>query len=104
MTARKAHSLIGQVCDRRNLRRAWERVKEIKGAGGVDGVTVARFKADRDRYLDVLHRRLKEGRYRPRPVRRVEIDKPGTNKKRPLGIPTVASNCTSCSPDFGFGG
>jgi RNA-directed DNA polymerase len=89
MRARKAHSLIGQVYDRRNLRRAWERVKENKGAGGVDGVTIARFEADRERYLDVLHRRLKEGRYRPRPVRRVEIDKPGTAKKRPLGIPTV---------------
>jgi RNA-directed DNA polymerase len=87
--ARKAHSLIGRVYDRRNLRRAWERVKENKGAGGVDGVTIARFEADRDRYLDVLHRRLKEGRYRPRPVRRVEIGKPGTTKKRPLGIPTV---------------
>jgi RNA-directed DNA polymerase len=89
MRARKAHSLIGQVYDRRNLRRAWERVKENKGAGGVDGVTIARFEADRDRYLDVLHRRLKEGRYKPRPVRRVEIGKPGTIKKRPLGIPTV---------------
>jgi RNA-directed DNA polymerase len=89
MRARKAHSLIGQVYDRRNLRRAWERVKENKGAGGVDGVTIARFEKDRDRYLDVLHRQLKEGRYRPRPVRRVEIDKPGTTKKRPLGIPTI---------------
>jgi RNA-directed DNA polymerase len=89
MRAQKAHSLIGQVYDRRNLWRAWERVKENKGAGGVDGVTIARFEKDRDRYLGVLHRRLKEGRYRPRPVRRVEIGKPGTTKKRPLGIPTV---------------
>jgi RNA-directed DNA polymerase len=89
MRARKAHSLIGQVYDRRNLRRAWERVKKNKGAGGVDGVTIARFEEDRDRYLDVLHRQLKDGRYRPRPVKRVEIDKPGTIKKRPLGIPTI---------------
>lgn len=89
MRAQKAHSLIGQVCDRRNLRRAWERVKKNKGAGGVDGVTIARFEEDLERYLDVLHRLLKENRYRPRPVRRVEIDKPGTTKKRPLGIPTV---------------
>jgi RNA-directed DNA polymerase len=87
--ARKAHSLIGQVYDRRNLQRAWERVKKNKGAGGVDGVTIARFEEDLERYLDVLHRRLKDGRYRPRPVKRVEIDKPGSGKKRPLGIPTV---------------
>ena len=87
--ARKAHSLIGQVYDRRNLRRAWERVRKNKGAGGVDGVTIARFEENREHYLDVLHWQLKDGRYRPRPVKRVEIDKPGTIKKRPLGIPTV---------------
>ena len=87
--ARKAHSLISQVYDRRNLRQAWERVKKNKGAGGVDGVSIARFEEDLERYLDVLHRLLKDGRYRPRPVRRVEIDKPGTTKKRLLGIPTV---------------
>jgi RNA-directed DNA polymerase len=89
MQARKAHSLIGQVYDPRNLARAWERVKEKKGAGGVDGVTVARFEKDRERYLGLLHQRLKDGSYRPRPVRRVEIDKPGSTAKRPLGIPTV---------------
>jgi group II intron reverse transcriptase/maturase len=89
MRAQKAHSLIGRVYDRRNLRRAWERVRKNKGAGGVDGVTIARFEANLERYLDVLHRQLKEGHYRPRPVKRVEIDKPGTTKKRPLGIPTI---------------
>jgi RNA-directed DNA polymerase len=89
MRARKAHSLIGQVYDRRNLRRVWERVKKNKGAGGVDGMTIARFDEDRERYLDVLHQQLKEGRYRPRPVKRAWIDKPGTSKKRPLGIPTI---------------
>ena len=78
--ARKAHSLIGQVYDRRNLRLAWERVKKNKGAGGVDGVTIARFEEDLERYLDVLHRRLKDGRYRPRPVKRVEIESPGAER------------------------
>ncbi len=89
MQVRKAHSLIGRVYDRRNLRLAWERVKKKKGAGGVDGVTIARFEENQDRYLDVLHQQLKNGRYRPRPVRRVWIDKPVTTKKRPLGIPNV---------------
>lgn len=89
MEARKAHSLISQVYDPRNLARAWQQVKKNKGAGGVDGVTIARFEQSRDYYLDVLHHKLKEGRYRPRPVKRVEIDKPGSTKKRPLGIPTV---------------
>jgi RNA-directed DNA polymerase len=89
MQARKAHSLIGQIYDPRNLARAWERVKKNKGAGGVDGVTVTRFEASREHYLGVLHQKLKDGSYRPRPVRRVEIDKPGSTAKRALGIPTV---------------
>lgn len=59
MQARKAHSLIGQVNDPRNLARAWERVKENKGAGGVDGVTVSRFEENRDYYLGLLHRSSK---------------------------------------------
>jgi group II intron reverse transcriptase/maturase len=87
--AHKAHSLIGQVYDPRNLARAWERVKSNKGAGGVDGVTVARFDQKREHYLGLLHQKLKDGSYRPRPVRRVEIDKPGSTAKRALGIPTV---------------
>jgi RNA-directed DNA polymerase len=89
MSGHKAHSLIGQLYDRRNLSRAWQKVKENKGSGGIDGVTIERFEVNRDHYLDVLHEQLKTGRYRPRPVRRVEIDKPGTTAKRPLGIPTV---------------
>jgi RNA-directed DNA polymerase len=86
---RKAHSLIGQVYDPRNLARAWESVRENRGAGGVDRVSIDRFEQDHRRYLTVLHQRLGEGSYRPQPVRRVEIDKPGTTAKRPLGIPTV---------------
>lgn len=89
MGARKAHSLIGQVYDPRNLARAWQQVKKNKGAGGVDGMTITRFEQNRDRYLDVLHHKLRDGRYRPRPVKRVEIDRPGSTKKRPLGIPTI---------------
>ncbi len=89
MQARKAHSLIGQIYDPRNLARAWERVKKNKGAGGVDGVTVTRFEESREHYLGLLHQKLKDGSYRPRPVRRVEIDKPGSTAKRALGIPTV---------------
>ena len=86
---RKAHSLIGQVYDPQNLRRAWDRVRENRGAGGVDRVSIDRFGQDYGRYLTVLHQRLADGRYRPMPVRRVEIEKPGSTAKRPLGIPTA---------------
>jgi group II intron reverse transcriptase/maturase len=85
----KAHSLIGQVHDPRNLARAWERVRENRGAGGVDRVSIDRFEREQGRYLTVLQQRLADGRYRPQPVRRVEIDKPGSATKRPIGIPTV---------------
>ena len=85
----KAHSLIGQVHDPRNLRRAWISVRDNRGAGGVDRISIDRFNQDHERYLAVLGQRLANGSYCPQPVRRVEIDKPGTKKKRPLGIPTV---------------
>jgi RNA-directed DNA polymerase len=86
---RKAHSLIGRVYDPRNLARAWARVKENRGAGGVDRISIDRFECEHRRYLTVLHQRLAEGSYRPLPVRRVEIDKSGSTAKRPLGIPAV---------------
>lgn len=89
MQVRKAHSLIGQVYDPRNLARAWVRVKDNRGAGGVDRVSIDRFEGEHRRYLMVLHQRLAEGSYRPLPVRRVGIDKPGSTAKRPLGIPAV---------------
>ena len=72
---RKAHSLIGQVYDPCNLARAWARVRENRGAGGVDRISIDRFEREHRRYLTVLHQRLAEGSYRPLPVRQVEIDK-----------------------------
>ena len=89
MGARKAHSLIGAVYDPVNLARAWEKVRKKKGAGGIDHMTVNRFDENRDGHLGQLHDLLSSGRYRPKPVRRVEIDKPGSKTKRQLGIPTV---------------
>jgi len=89
MLARKAHSLIGQVYDPRNLERAWGRVRANRGAGGVDRVSIDRFELAHGQYLSTLRQRLADGSYRPRPVRRVEIDKPGSKDRRPLGIPTV---------------
>ena len=62
MGARKAHSLIGQVYDPRNLARAWQQVKKNKGAGGVDGVTITRFEQNQDHYLDVLHHKRRSPR------------------------------------------
>jgi RNA-directed DNA polymerase len=72
-----------------NLRKAFEQVKANRGAAGVDHVTVKEFERDLEANLEKLARSLREGSYRPQAIRRVWIPKPGSNEKRPLGIPTV---------------
>ena len=57
-----------------------------KKAVGVDGVNKAEYHEHLDRNLDFLLARMKNGSYRPHPSRRTYIDKPGSTKKRPLGI------------------
>lgn len=80
--------LMLAVVKRENLQQAYARVRRNKGAAGVDGMEVTEL----GDYLKVhwpTHRQeLLEGRYRPQPVRTVEIPKPGGGKRR-LGIPTV---------------
>jgi RNA-directed DNA polymerase len=84
----KWFSLIDKVYRPTTLAAAWQRVKANRGAAGVDGQSVAAFAAHAERYLEELARELKEGRYRPQPVKRVEIPK-GPKQTRPLGIPAV---------------
>src|SRR6516225_8583193 len=88
--ARKVHSLIDKVYKRKNLEMAWEKVKENRGSGGVDGQSLTAFEAQLNQQLDRLHRELKEDAYRPLPVRQHPIpkrDKPG--EYRMLGIPAI---------------
>ena len=87
---KKVHSLVDKVYQRTNLEIAWKRVKANRGAGGADGVTVEEFEKDLEANLERLHQELREGRYLPQPVRRLEIPKRGDpGKTRPLGIPSV---------------
>ena len=88
--AKKVHSLIDKVYKRKNLEMAWEKVKENRGSGGVDGQTLDAFEAQLNQQLDRLHRELKEDTYHPLPVRHHPIqkrDKPG--EYRILGIAAV---------------
>ncbi len=79
---------MGRVLEPANLNRAWKRVQANGGAPGLDGMTVEAFPAFAKENWERLRLGLREGRYRPAPVRRVFIPKPdGT--ERPLGIPTV---------------
>lgn len=71
-----------------NLARAWKRVKANDGAPGIDGVTIAHFPAHARAYWPAQRVQIEQGRYRPQPVRRVEIPKPNGGQ-RLLGIPTV---------------
>src|SRR5436309_3599948 len=87
-TGRGVDDLLGQALTRENLVAAWKRVKANKGSAGVDGRAVQ----DTGEYLKsawpALRSALLDGSYRPQPVRRVGIPKPGGGV-RELGIPTV---------------
>ena len=71
-----------------NLRRAWKRVKANQGAPGIDGMHIEDFAHFAREQWPTIRERLSDGSYRPQPVRRVMIPKPGGGE-RPLGIPTV---------------
>jgi RNA-directed DNA polymerase len=80
--------LMERCVERENMLKAWKRVKKNGGSPGADGMTIA----EAGEYLVFEWLRIREqllkGSYRPSPVRRAEIDKPGGGK-RELGIPTV---------------
>ena len=84
----KWFSLVDKTIRPVTLEAAWQKVERNKGAAGVDGQSVERFAAGADRYLSELHEHLKNGSYRPSPIKRVNIPK-GSGQVRPLGIPTV---------------
>jgi RNA-directed DNA polymerase len=83
----KWHSLIDKVYRLETLELGWAQVEKNAGAAGVDRMSVERFAQGRDRYLAELAQALRDGSYRPLPVRRVYI--PKGKKQRPLGIPAV---------------
>src|SRR5947207_11027471 len=61
--ARKVHSLIDKVYQRKNLEMAWEMVKANRGSGGVDGQSLDGFAAQLHQQLDRLQSELKEDVY-----------------------------------------
>jgi len=88
-SGRRFHALYDRIYRGDVLWEAWERVRQNRGAAGVDRITVVAVEEyGVDRMLRELRHDLREGVYRPAPARRVDIPKP-RGGKRPLGIPTV---------------
>jgi group II intron reverse transcriptase/maturase len=81
-------SLMEAVVERGNLKLAYQRVVENKGAAGVDQLAVAELKNHLKQHWPTIRTRLLAGEYQPQPVRRVDIPKP-QGGVRTLGIPTV---------------
>ena len=80
--------LMEEVCQRENLNQAYRRVKSNKGSPGVDGMTIHDLGPWIEEHKETLIASLRDGSYRPQPVRRADIPKPGGGMRQ-LGIPTV---------------
>lgn len=80
--------LMEEVVSRPNMTKAYKRVVANKGAPGVDGMKIEDFRKHLTKEWAQIKEELLEGRYQPRPVRRVEIPKPNGGTRN-LGIPTV---------------
>lgn len=78
----------GRIFSRDNLFAALARVKENRGAAGIDGMTVEELPDHLRAHWEGIRAKLERGTYRPSPVKRVAIPKPGGGE-RLLGIPTV---------------
>ncbi|WP_010502693.1 group II intron reverse transcriptase/maturase [Paenibacillus elgii] len=88
-SSREGHNdLLEKMLEGDNLRLAFKRVRQNGGAPGIDGVTVDELQAHLWERWETVKTELQEGTYKPTPVKRVEIPKPGGGV-RLLGIPTV---------------
>jgi RNA-directed DNA polymerase len=81
--------LMEEICEQGNLKQALQRVRANKGNPGIDGMTVEELPGYLQQHWPAIREQLLKGTYEPKPVRRVEIEKPDGGGMRKLGIPTV---------------
>jgi Retron-type reverse transcriptase len=83
------NNLLELILRKHNLNQAYKKVKSNKGAGGIDGMQVDELLSYLKENQEELIQKIRLGKYKPNPVRRVEIPKEEKGKVRKLGIPTV---------------
>ena len=83
------NNLLDLILRKDNLNSAYKQVKKNKGKGGIDGMQVDELLPFLRENQDTLIRKIREGKYKPNPVRRVEIPKETKGEFRKLGVPTV---------------
>ena len=84
-----ADNLLELILRKDNLNKAYKRVKSNKGKGGIDGMQVDGLLPYLKENQSEIIQKIREGKYKPNPVRRVEIPKEEKGRVRKLGIPTV---------------
>ena len=82
------NTLLEEMLSDENIMKAYKQVKRNKGAPGIDGMTVNELKGYLDENIDSIREQIRTRKYKPSPVRRVEIPK-SDGGVRNLGIPTV---------------
>jgi RNA-directed DNA polymerase len=80
--------LMEEMCERSNVKKAWQRVRANKGGPGVDGLTIDATADYLREHWPTIRDQLLEGTYAPQPVKRVEIPKPKGGVRK-LGVPCV---------------
>ncbi len=85
----RTDNLLDTILRSDNLNAAYKKVKTNKGVGGIDGMQVDELLPCLREHQSELVEQVREGKYKPNPVRRVEIPKEEKGKTRKLGIPTV---------------
>ena len=82
-------NLLELILRKENLNKAYKKVKANKGKGGIDGMQVDELLPYLKEHQNEIIQKIRMGKYKPNPVRRVEIPKEEKGKVRKLGIPTV---------------